>query len=204
MCMSDYKVSGLIKNSDGKPVSDIMVQVMESDQGTFEDRNDDLLGSTWIKNNGKFSVGFNEEQFKERFNILERGPDIYLIIRNNLGEVIHTTKVRRDVKNTQKTKLTFNISLDPNSFENRVKPKDDPFSDVMNRRIGSFSSFGQRADFTDDLQRTFTLLLGTLNAWVNYNSEFSWRQIGYDGPLVDRYPWRREHKPHKVCSCVFP
>jgi hypothetical protein len=198
MCLSDYKVSGLIKNSDGRPASDVMVQVMESDQGTFEDRNDDLLGSAWIKNNGKFSVGFDDEQFKERFNILERGPDLYLIIRNNLGEVIHTTKVRRDVKKTQQTKLTFNITLDPNSFENKVKPKDDPFSDVMNRRIGSFSSFGQRADFTDDLQRTFTLLLGTLNAWVNYNSEFSWRHIGYDGPLVKRYPWRTEHKPHKV------
>jgi hypothetical protein len=196
--MADYQVFGLITNSDGKPASGILVQVMESDQGTFEDRNDDLLGSTWIKNDGKFSVGFNEVQFKERFNIFERGPDIYLKIRNNLGEIIHTTKVRRDVKKSQKTRLTFNISLDPKSFENRVKPKEDPFSDVMNRRIGSFSSFGQRADFTDDLQRTFTLLLTTLNAWASYNNEASWRKIGYDGPLVQRYPWRTEHKPHKV------
>jgi len=142
--LNQYLVSGVIINQDGKPASRLLVQVMESDQGTFEDRNDDLLGSTWTKNDGKFCVDFDDEQFKERFNILERGPDIYLIIRNDLGEIIHTTKVRRDVKHAQKDRLTFNISLDSDSLENKVKPNDEPFSDVMNRRINSFASFGQR------------------------------------------------------------
>lgn len=194
----DYQVLGKITNLDGKPANGIFVQVFESDQGTFEDRNDDLLGSTWIKTDGTFCVGFDESQFKDRFNILERGPDIFLKIRNEFGEVIHTTKLRKDIKKSQTKRLTFNVTLDPKSFENRIKPKEDPFSDVMNRRIRSFSSFGQRADFTDDLQRTFVLMLSSLNAWSRYNNEASWSKIGYDGPLVGRYPWRTKHKPHKV------
>ncbi|MDH3610788.1 MAG: transthyretin-like family protein [Nitrosopumilus sp.] len=196
--MADYHVSGLITNSFGKPVKDILVQVLERDQGVFEDRIDDLLGSAWTKKDGNFRISFNEKQFMERFKIFEKGPDIYLKLRNNRGEVIHTTKVRKDVKKTQKTRLAFKISLDPNSFENKVKPKEDPFSDATNRRMGSFSGFEQRADFTDNLQQVFTMFLSTLHAWANYNNEHSWRKIGYDGPLVPKFPWRTEHSPHKV------
>jgi len=196
--MSDYQVSGLITNSDGKPASDLLIQVMESDQGTFQDRNDDLLGGTWIKNDGTFKIGFDEKQYTELLNFLREGnPDIYLIIRNNLGEIIHTTDVRKEVKPSQKKRLRFNIKLDSDVFEKKIKPKDNPYADTMNRRLLAFQSFGQRADFTDDLQRTFALLVSSLNAWAGYNNELSWKAVGYDGPLVKRFPWKKPHS-HKV------
>ena len=123
--MLDYQVLGSITNLDGTPASELFVQIFDSDQGTFDDGNDDLLGGTWIKSDGTFCVGFDESQFNERFNILERGPDIYLKIRNNLGEVILTTEVRKNVKKSQMERLTFNLILDPKNFENRIKPKED-------------------------------------------------------------------------------
>lgn len=194
--MPDYEISGTIKDSTGKPLTNLLVQAFDSDQGLIEDRNDDLLGSCWVKQNGTFTIDFDEKQFKENF--LERGPDLYLIVRNQFGQIIHTTPIRRNVSPSDTANLMFDEELSENDLEPRIKPTEDPYADNMSRRIEAFSTFGQRANFTDDLQRSFTLLLSTLNAWTGYNNELSWDRIGYDGPQVDRYPWRTNHKPHTV------
>ena len=110
---------------------------------------------------------------------------------------MHRTPVREGVKPSQKKKLTFDIKLSPSDLEKKVKPKSDPYEDTLSRRISAFSSFGQRADFTDDLQMSFTLLTSALNAWLGYNNELSWRLVEYDGPIVKRYPWRAPHS-HQV------
>ena len=38
---------------------------MDSDKERFDDRNDDMLGSTWVKDDGSFEIFFLEEQYKE-------------------------------------------------------------------------------------------------------------------------------------------
>lgn len=196
--MSVFEVSGSITSTIGRPLTKLLVQAMDNDQGRLEDRNDDLLGSTWIKNDGTFKIKFDEKQYGERFNFLREGkPDIYLVIRNELGEIIHTTPVRYGVNPSQKKRLVFDIQLSSKGLEKKVKPKSDPYEDTLNRRISAFQNFGTRADFTEDLQRTFGLLTTTLNAWLGYNNELSWRVVKYDGPIVKRYPWRAPHS-HNV------
>ena len=46
--MATYVIDGLIKDSEEKPIGNVKVQAMDSDQKWFEDHNDDLLDSKWV------------------------------------------------------------------------------------------------------------------------------------------------------------
>ena len=69
-----FIVRGSIKDTNRNPLKNLMIQAMDSDQEWFDDRSDDILGSTWTKNDGSFEISFSEEQYKENF--LERNPDV--------------------------------------------------------------------------------------------------------------------------------
>jgi len=47
--VKEYVINGIITDSDKKPIKNLKIQAMDYDQSFFEDRNDDLLGSVWIK-----------------------------------------------------------------------------------------------------------------------------------------------------------
>ena len=57
----NYSIRGNIKNTNGNPLKNLMVQAMDSDQEWFDDRSDDILGSTWTKNDGSFEIAFSEQ-----------------------------------------------------------------------------------------------------------------------------------------------
>lgn len=190
--MSDYVIKGRIKDSNGKPVKDVKVQAMDNDQELFDDRNDDILGIIPVNPDGTFEIPFDKNQFEG--GLLEGNPDIYLIIRNSKGEIIHKTEVRRGVKPSDITNLTFDVILD--SQEKTVKPPDDPYSQNLDRTIAAFMKLGETAEWANDGQRTFTLLMSSINAYALYTNERMWDTIEYDGPQVNRYPWRTNHSPH--------
>ena len=75
-----------------------MVQAMDSDQKWYEDRNDDVIDSKWVNEDGTFEIPFDRVKFKE--GILEEKPEIYLIIRNSFGQVIYTTEPKRMVEDS--------------------------------------------------------------------------------------------------------
>ena len=192
-----------------------MVQAMDSDQEWFDDRSDDILGSTWTKNDGSFEISFSDEQYKE--NILERNPDVFLIVRNSLGETIHVFEIRRGVKKEDVKNLTFDIVLDSvekkaeysndlYAQNNRVIIRllskvekfnpDDPYAQNNQRVIAAFQGIGESVDLTNnDTARILTLLLRTMNDWQLYAQDIS--RLGFDGPQVPRYPWMESHN-HKL------
>jgi len=189
-----WKIRGKVIFADGKPVANVLVQAMESDQQWFDDRNDDHLGSTWVKEDGTFQIRLEEKHFKE--NILEGKPDIYLIVRNSVGEIIHTTEVRKGVKPSEIDALTFNISLD--SLEKKVQRSDDPYEHNNERVVSSFQNIGESIDISNsDTARILSLLLRTMSDWQLYTQENAWNVRGYDGPQVPRYPWKQAHN-HKL------
>lgn len=191
---SQYEIKGRVHDSNGKPVSGILVQAMESDQQWFDDRNDDQLGSTWVKEDGTFQIIVEEKAFKD--NVLEGNPDIYLIVRNSVGEIIHTTEVRRGVKPNEKDVLTFNIPLD--SLEKKVPHSNDPYEHNNERVMSSFQNIGESIDISNsDTARILSLLLRTMSDWQLYTQENAWNVREYDGPQVPRYPWRQTHN-HKL------
>ena len=60
--MASYTVKGEIQNHNQ---SKFYVEVLDDDQHWFDDRVDDLLGSSWTDDSGRFEVTFDDDLFKE-------------------------------------------------------------------------------------------------------------------------------------------
>jgi hypothetical protein len=196
--MAAYILKGTLKDSEGKPITRMKIQAMDSDQMWFEDRNDDILDSKWVNEDGTFEISFDNQQFQEA-GWLERKPDIYLIVRNSIGQIIHTTEIRRGVDASDIQNLTLNITL--NSLEKLpAQPlPPDPYLSNNERVIAAFARLGDVSEFQlNDIIRIFRLLNSSINAWSLYTTEYMWNTIGYDGPQVPRYPWRQEGHSHKL------
>jgi hypothetical protein len=196
--MAAYILKGTVKDYKGKPVGGIKVQAMDSDQKWFEDRNDDIIDSKWVNDDGTFEISFGNQQFQEG-GWLERNPDIYLIVRNPLGQIIHMTEIRRGIDSSDIQKLTFNITL--HSLEKLpAQPlPPDPYLSNNERVIAAFGRLSDVSEFQlNDITRIFGLLKSSINAWSLYTTEYMWSTIGYDGPQVPRYPWREQGHSHKL------
>ena len=175
--MGKFTVKGSVQDSAGDPVQGVKVFAMDNDQQFFEDHNDDMLGASWVKSNGTFEISSSSEQFQE--NMFEGKPDIYLIVRNSKGEVIHRTDIKKG--------LFFEIVLD--SLEKKAEPAADPYANNQQRIFSAFANVGDTAAINNsDVARTFALLNSSMNAWVIYTRESTWEEIGYDGPQVPRHP----------------
>jgi hypothetical protein len=187
--VANFPIKGLIKDKNNIPINGVKIFAMDSDQQFFEDHNDDLLGAAWVKQDGSFEISFSSAEFSE--SPFEGKPDIYFVIRNSSGEVIHTTEIHRGIKlNTDNS--PFEIVLDalekPNYPEDRNLPNQD-------RILSAFGSLGDTASINiNEIGRTFSLLNSSINAWMIYTQPSTWKEIGYDGPQV---PVRPRDEPHK-------
>ena len=63
--MATYIINGIIKDIGEKPIKNVKVQAMDSDQKWYEDRNDDIIDSKWVNRDGTFEIPFEKERFKE-------------------------------------------------------------------------------------------------------------------------------------------
>jgi hypothetical protein len=72
--MHEYTITGIVVDTDNKPIKDIMIQAMDSDQKWYEDRNDDILESKWINDDGTFEILFKKDSkivfLKERLSFI--------------------------------------------------------------------------------------------------------------------------------------
>ena len=187
--MGNFSVSGIVKDLEGKPVSNVKVFAIDSDQGLFEDHNDDLLGAAWTKSDGTFAISFSSDQFAEA---LEGNVDIYFIVRNSDGEEIarFDPKIKFGPGNK-----SGGIEIEVRSIEKDSGAVQDPYLRNMDRTLAAFSSIGDVAAITNnDFARVFALLNRSLNAWAVYTRENSWNEIRYDGPQVPARPRDTDHK----------
>jgi hypothetical protein len=196
--MTTYVLKGTIRDSQKKPVGGVKVQAMESDQKWFEDRNDDLLDSKWVDDDGTFQISFDTQQFQDG-GWLEGKPDIYLIVRNSQGQIVHTTEVRRGVDLSDIENLTFNITIESLEKHSAKPLPPDPYATNNERVIAAFGRLGDVSQFQpEDTIRILRLLTSSINGWSLYTREYMWSKIGYDGPQVPRYPWREQSHSHKL------
>ena len=197
--MSDYIIKGIIKDNQNSFIKNVLVQAMDSDQKWYEDRNDDVIDSKWVNEDGTFEISFDRVKFKD--GILEEKPEIYLIIRNSFGQVIYTTEPKIMVEGSgidgQKT-LYFEIILA--STEKTIpETNSDPYLANNERVISAFRRLGDVTEFQlNDVSRILRLLNTSINAWSLYTTEFVWDFTAYDGPQVPRYPWRIPDHTHKL------
>jgi len=185
--VAEYTVRGQIHNVNNLK---FYVEILDNDQHWFDDRINDLLGSSWTDDSGKFEVTFIDEAYRD--NWLEGKPELFVIVRNELGVICHTTKTKSPSNPNDAANLTFDITIQKeNSFD------DSPYDAANIKRIAAFARVGDSIDLTDNVRNSFRLLTQTINAWLLYTNESKWNLIKYDGPQVERYPWRNQHT-HKL------
>ncbi len=202
MTTTTYIINGKIKDSVGNPIRNVKVEAMDSDQKWFEDHYDDLIDSKWVNNDGTFEIPFDKKRIQEGW--LEGNPDIYLMVRNSFGQIIHRTEIRRGVNISDSKNLYFEIIL--NSLEKQQQQKQstqssppDPYLSNNQRVIAAFGRLADVSEFQiNDIARILSLLTRSINAWSLYTTEYMWKVIGYDGPQVPKYPWREPGHTHKL------
>ena len=201
ICVTIYSIKGTIINL-GTHHNNLKIQAMDSDKQFFEDYNDDLLGSAWTKLDGSFEITFDDLTFSD--NWLEKSPEIYILIRNESGQIIHKTDILKiesiDDKNKEQIEIPITINLD--SLDNKselLNTSSDIYANNSQRILSAFSSLGDVITLNNsNAARNFQLLSSSINAWLIYANELSWNRIGYDGPQVPKYPFKLPGHSHRL------
>ena len=185
--VTSYTVNGSIQNFNQ---SKFYVELLDNDQQWFDDKVDDLLGSSWTDDSGEFRIIFEDDLYKD--NWFEGKPELFVIVRDESGKIVHKTNIKSPSNPNDTENLTFDITITD-------KPTliDSPYDAANARRIAAFARIGDSIDLTDNIINSSRLLMQSLNAWLLYTNEIKWNLIGYDGPQVERYPWRNPHT-HKL------
>ena len=134
---------------------------------------------------------FDDDLFKESW--FEGRPELFVIVRDPVGKIVHKTKPQNPSGPDDSENLSFQITIPEKDYYTA-----SPYDSVNTRRIAAFAGIGDTLDLTDDITNSSQLLLQSLNAWLLYTNEPKWHLIGYDGPQVDRYPWRSPPTPHRL------
>ena len=196
--MTKYLIKGKIIDSNGKPMVDLHLQAMDSDQQFFEDHNDDLLGSSKTISDGSFEIPIDDAAFRDSW--LEKNPEIYLIIRNEYGQIVHRTEtINANFNENEDGTITIPdyITIDLKQQTTNLPSTDLYWSNQ--RILSAFSSVGDTITLNNsEFQRNFNLLISSINAWLIYTNDAIWKKIGYDGPQVPRFPSRVPNHSHKL------
>ena len=127
--MVSYTVSGSVLNYDQ---SKFYVELLDDDQHWFDDRINDLLGSAWTSDSGKFEITFDDSDYRD--NWFEGKPELFIVVRNESGKKLYQTNTKSPSSPTDATNLTFDISiLEENYFTN------SPYDFTNAKRIASFA-----------------------------------------------------------------
>jgi hypothetical protein len=190
-----YSIKGKIIDLTSNPYNNkLKIQAMDSDTQFFEDHNDDLLGSAWTKPDKSFEITFDDLTFND--NWLEKSPEIYLLIRNESGQIIHKTeilKIDSNGHNKELVEIPIKIGLLDTLTD------DDIYFNNSQRILSAFSSLGDVVTLNNsNAARNFQLLSSSINAWLIYTNELSWKRIGYDGPQVPRYAYKTPDHSHRL------
>jgi hypothetical protein len=197
-----YSIKGTIINLRTLHPNNLKIQVMDSDKQFFEDHNDDLLGSTWAKPDGSFEITFDDLTFSD--NWLEKSPEIYVLIRNENGQIIHKTDIlKMENLNKSKEQIEIPITINLDSIDNKIgllnTSSNDIYANNSQRILSAFSSLGDVITLNNsNAARNFQLLSSSINAWLIYANELSWNRIGYDGPQVPKHPFKSPGHSHKL------
>ena len=201
--MTIYSIKGTIIKLGTPHFNNLKIQAMDSDKQFFEDHNDDLLGSAWTQSDGSFEITLDDLTFSD--NWLEKSPEIYILIRNENGQIIHKTdilKIENIDKNKEQVEIPITINLD-STIDNKIgllnTSSDDIYANNSQRILSAFSSLGDVITLNNsNAARNFQLLSSSINAWLIYANELSWKRIGYDGPQVPKYSFKSPGHSHKL------
>lgn len=190
--VSTYTVEGLIRDEKRQPVANLLVEAFDSDFGS----SDDYLGNTFTNRQGLFKIKFKEKAFKGKYEILEKNPDVYLVISDDYG-VVKKTEIKSRPRNGV---FKFDVVIKDE------KPFYDPYANSTQRMLTLFTAASDTADISQiNPNWTGALLLRSITSWLHYSDPRTGKIYGYPGPQViarpkefpnhdHTIPWRRTAK----------
>jgi hypothetical protein len=191
------------------PVKNLKIEAFDDDPIVDAD---DLLGRKDTDMNGAFEINFNDSLFRDFWELLERTPDVYLVVTDEKGK----EKIRSKIAQTQ-----YEIQYQMRIHENMPDPKaDDPYAGNTARMVSMLSEVGNllgienrinldllnHGDLPEEIRnnlrnyvnghdermKNFDHFMAILSGVTNsFLEELQLGTIGYDGPQVPRMP-RRE------------
>jgi hypothetical protein len=175
-----YKIIGNVKDTQGKPRPNLSVEAYDSDFGT----SDDYVGNARTNNQGKFEITFDDKSSTEYFEILERRPDVYIILRDSYC-ILFKSAIQNEAQGPE---IFFDITLkEQTNFE-------DPYANSFPRIIRTFNSIGDTIDISQvDVATSIAQLIRALGNWSYYTTPKIMQMYGYPGPQVPRFPKRLKH-----------
>lgn len=181
-----YEITGQVKREDGHVLANLLVEAFDSDLGSA----DDYLGHAFTDLQGKFLIKFATTSFKGAYDILERGPDVYLVMTDEYGVV----KKTETVSNASEEDLGFGDIIVSDD-----RPFDDPYANSADRMIALFMSLGDTIEPAQtDFLNTFTQMIRSIRSWLYYTNERIYKLYGYPGPQVIARPKEFPAHDHSV------
>jgi hypothetical protein len=84
MSNNNYVIKGTVLGKSGKALAGFEITALDKDL-----IGSDTLGTTKTDAHGRFEIQYSEAQFS---GFLEKGPDIYLLVKNDQGQAVHITE----------------------------------------------------------------------------------------------------------------
>jgi hypothetical protein len=209
--LGTFTLKGKIISRDQLPLKDLKIEAYDDDPLLNPD---DFLGKATTDSHGFYRIDFDESNFKEFFEVLEGTPDVYIIVKDNQGNKILTTKVMQT-----KREIEYHIRI----VDNIPNPKaSDIYSGNARRMISMLNEVGSiiglenrinldilnngnpPEEVREKLQNFvngheerknnfnhFSVILSSLVD--SFFEELHVGDIGYDGPHVPRQPRREQY-----------
>jgi hypothetical protein len=209
LLLGTFTLKGKIISKDQLPLKDLKIEAYDDDPLLNPH---DFLGEAITDSHGLYRIDFDESKFKEFLEGLEGTPDVYIVLKDNQGNRILTTKVMQTKKEIEYHIRVVDNIPNPNAIdiysgnarrmismlnevgsiigiENRIDldilNKGDPPEEVREKLQNFINGYEERKNNFNH----FSVILSTL---VDpFFEELQIGGIGYDGPKVPRQP-RRE------------
>lgn len=204
-----FELKGTVISKDQVPVKNLKIEAFDDDSIVNAH---DLLGQKHTDENGFFEISFDDSVFRDFWELLERTPDVYVVVTDEQGKKRIRTKVAQTEYEIQYHMRMHDSISNPNA--------EDPYSSNPGRMISMLSEVGDllgveyrinvdmlnQGDPPEEIKkrlreyvgghhervRNFDHFMAILSGLVNsFLEELRIGTIGYDGPQVPRVP-RRE------------
>ncbi len=207
--LENFKLKGTVISKMQVPVKNLKIEAFDEDPIIDAD---DLLGQRDTEVDGSFEISFDDSVFSNFWELLERTPDVYLVVTDEKGKEQIRSKVAQTQYEIQYQMRMHDIIPDPKAedpyagnagrmismlsevgnllgIENRINldllNHGDPPEEIRNKLRNYVGGHDERVKNFDHFM---AILSGVTNSFLE---ELHLGTIGYDGPQVPRMP-RRE------------
>lgn len=209
--MASFTLKGKVISKDQAPLKDVKVEAYDDDPLLNPD---DFLGDAMTDSHGSYRIDFDESKFKGPFELFEGTPDVYLVVKDNQGNKILTTKVMQTKKEIEYHIRIADNTPNPNAIdihagnaqrmismlrevgnmiglENTINlnilNNGNPPPDIKEKLQNFVNGYEERKNNFDHFSVVISSLVDS------FFEELHIGNIGYDGPQVPRQPRREKY-----------